>query len=168
MTNKAERPCTLPWGVTFDFNDFKFCSLRGGLNRNETLQRLYVKLTNGDTLYSPYYTEEQAWEVYNQVLLAIASSQSPWLKAEGFEFVEGEVYFIMCRDESTFLIAKYTNNDFLGDFHMAYSDGNLHNSNYESTPAQRRCYKPVAFKPISDSQAVWKQYENVEVYKEAN
>ena len=174
---KAQRLCTL-WGQTFDFNDFKFCSLRGGVNRNDTLQRVYVRLKNGDTLYSPYYNEEQAWEVYNQVILAIASAQRPWLKAEGFEFVEGEVYHVLNTYGSHFfaVFRKNTPIESLGCGDYNFSEGfnssdskgiyySCEDSYYMSVGTKKE--NVVAFKPISDSQEAWDAVAGVEVYKES-
>ena len=169
---KAPRPCTLPWGVTFDFNNFKFCSLRGGLNRNDTLQRVYVKLKDGDTLYSPYYTEEQAWEVYSKVILAIASAQRPWLKAEGFQFVEGTVYEVLtertAEDGSIYharnTVYYHASNSTLIS---CYDNGKHKNDGYTGKSAFW-CYSKnaLAFKPISDSQEAWDAVAGVEVYNE--
>ena len=166
---KAPRPCTLPWGVTFDFNNFKFCSLRGGLNRNDTLQRVYVKLKDGDTLYSPYYTEEQAWEVYSKVILAIASAQRPWLKTEGFEFVEGKQYVIpyyVAGDEQdgdrildwyehqgVFTFKKKVrwgmgeDSEGYSLFHVTRNQFEGYNAVYSGTQYHNEAYDPEYFKP---------------------
>lgn len=95
-----------------------------------------------------------------EAIQAIASAQRPWLKAEGFEFVEGEVYWVKHNLDRTFILCKHEN----GEFTPCWSDGTFIRERYAIPSFLARHI--LAFKLIDDSPEAWDKLAGVEVYKE--
>lgn len=122
---KAPRPCTL-WGKTFDSNTVTSFTLFS--NRLSVCCELVYRPTRPETLTNK--------EALLEAIQAIASAQRPWLKGEGFEFVDGSYYRILTKNFEEHIDTVY----------------NATCSSYV-----------LAFKPISDSQEAWDAVAGVEV-----
>ena len=81
----------------------------------------------------------------------------PWLKTEGFEFVQDVVYRLLHKDGS-FLIGTPYIDTTAPIFLLCDSNRNTFDNHIEFENV-------VAFKPISDSQEAWDAVAGVEVYK---
>jgi hypothetical protein len=92
---KAPRPCTL-WGQTFDSNKF--------LDIIVFQDTVSIGCGQFDMPTSEPTTDIHKTTM--EAVLAIASAQRPWLKAEGFQFIEGKVYWVKNKLDETFLHCK--------------------------------------------------------------
>lgn len=163
MTNpiKAPRPCTL-WGQTFDSNlvgsvDWYYFE-DGGI---EITVEDYI----GNTLASLNINELEDKQLEavtvkaktQEAIQAIASAQRPWLKAEGFEFVQDEVYMLLNKDGGFAIGTPYLDTD---DpiFLVCDSKRNTFDNYIDFQEI-------VAFKPIRDSQEAWDAVAHVEVWE---
>jgi len=155
---KASRPCTL-WGQTFDSNLFRRISVMQVNDITSAQIWLYVPV-EGELKYikSPTSTDGVLTQkYYNEAIQAIASAQRPWLKAEGFQFVDGQWYNIMQYGNIVYPY-KYdaTENSFTNS-DLSAKDWN--------DPYLIKRRDVLAFKPISDTQEAWDAVAGVEVYK---
>jgi hypothetical protein len=177
---KAPRPCTL-WGQTFDIYLIKELSQ---ITNNGYPQYVVTGKNRQALALSPVMPEhEEDISAYqNKMLLeasqAIASAQRQWLKAEGFGFVEGEVYHVLDTYGSHFfaIFSRNTPIENLGRGDYKFSEGfissdskgvyySCEDSYYMSVGTKKE--DVLAFKPISDSQEAWDELAHVEVYKES-
>jgi hypothetical protein len=173
---KAPRPCTtLPEGwvlnskglavdttnslqVVWDRDDDLELTVRIISSSMFTYAYVMVTAEDNDTLLE--ILPSRLYEAYR----AIANAQRPWLKAEGFEFVEGEVYWVMHKYDKTYLLCKFDNKK----FYPAWSNGDVIETEeeisiyYKSDIASFHKSDILAFKPISDSQEAWDAVEKVE------
>lgn len=151
---KAPRPCTIE-GVTFDSNN-----LISILARESDFGIFYFD-GRSDADYQTIYTTKLL-----KAIQAIASAQRPWLKAEWFEFVQGEVVELLYKDGSR-CFGKF---DGINAFNTCWSDGFIY---YEDRHSKENNLETInislfnAFKPISDSEEEWYALAGVEVYKES-
>ena len=146
---KAQRPCTL-WGQTFDSNKVYDISVM--------TDSVCLWLDNNLPCVDSPDVEEGATKLMFEAIQAIASAQRPWLKAEGFEFVDDEVYWVKHALDKTFLLCKHEN----GEFTPCWSDGTFVRERYAIPSFLAK--NILAFKPISDSQEAWDAVAGVEVW----
>lgn len=163
MTNqiKAPRPCTVDKmkpNTTFDTSS--------GVKELEVIERedLYscywqvlVTFIDGTRTWSDYFnTSKEAYDLLNDLIQAIASAQRPWLKAEGFEFVNGNRYHVLCRNGSF-------------DYVMLFNEGSFYDtSGYYYEVGSIIAFQP-ALHPLTPKEKVqesWEAVAGVEVYKE--
>lgn len=155
---KAPRPCTL-WEQTLDSNLFRRISVMQVPDITSAQVWLDVS-TNGELNYikSPTSTDAVLTQkYYNEAIQAIASAQRSWLKAEGFEFVQDEVYMLLNKDGGFAIGTPYLDTD---DpiFLVCDSKRNTFDNYIDFQEI-------VAFKPISDSQQAWDAVAGVEVWE---
>jgi len=169
---KAPRPCTLPkeWNGERTFNVYAFteieyiyersdywtpyCDVCGSIRIN-----VYIKTNASIDPFRPtqwYDKEEDAIKEAQlfsmEAIQAIASAQRPWLKAEGFDFVDSVVDYLVMEETGSIRVAQLQwvedgKPNFMVD--CQYSLGNV-----------------VAFKLLDDSQEARDAVAHVEVYKE--
>lgn len=174
---KAKRPCTL-WGKTFDSNDFVDIIINkqqqgnvpedGGFFFDVEVRCIGGKNPYRITGYRDTYNEAllDAQKLTSEAIQAIASSQRPWLNAEGFEFGESIPYYFL-RDSGTFEMLSIWNDE----FHPCDSTGIPIDSDdcsewWETEYRDNYTLSDfVAFKPIDDSQEAWDAVAHVEVWE---
>jgi hypothetical protein len=145
---KAQRPCTL-WGWTFDSNQVISVIL------NHAKTKVWVYGENYKDL--AFYFDTDAEGKQFEAIQAIASAQRPWLKAEGFQFMQEVVYMLLHKDGSCMIGTPYLDtHDPI--FLLCDSNRNTFDKHIEFEAV-------VAFKPISDSQEAWDAVAGVEVWE---
>jgi hypothetical protein len=171
---KAPRPCTLPKGwtdkgmafktVTFDSNKFQALTVTK-LDSNSFRLILEADIVH----YSEVMSYHDVLQLQMQTIQAIASAQRPWLKAEGFEFVERQQYIIpyyVAGDEQdgdriidwyehrgVFTFKKKERRGMGEDsegyslFHVTSNRFEGYNAIYSGTQYHNEVYSPKYFKP---------------------
>jgi hypothetical protein len=158
---KAPRPCTL-WGQTFDSNKFK-----GFTVFSDTVSIVcgqYDMPTSEPTTDVPKTTME--------AIQAIASAQRQWLKADGFEFEDGQQYEILRDAYHTRCVGFFKNHKDMGL--------GFYNSMHEEAEIVIFLEAAISFKPyleweINDTpeqrhakeQEAWEAVSHVEVCKKS-
>jgi hypothetical protein len=152
---KAPRPCTL-WGRTFDINQVISVSL----NHAKTKAWVYGENYNDLAFYFGTDAEGKQFEA----LQAIASAQRPWLKAEGFEFLEDVEYRLLYEPydlegddiEHNNILTECVgeHSQWADDVTVAFKPCVPYDPTY--TPQQR----------LAKEQEAWDAVAHVEVYKE--
>jgi hypothetical protein len=98
---KAPRPCTLSkeWEGTGLIDSNNGYTLKVSLipfdGASIEFVSGYISYTKNIDCNHPSEVDGEITQAELEVALAIASSQRPWLKEEGFEFVEGERYEVL-------------------------------------------------------------------------
>ena len=156
---KAPRPCTL-WGQTFDSNLVESITRKHYMDKNGNfLHSILVEKHYGGRSLAKIRGLEYGIKAFQEALQAIASAQRPWLKAEGFQFVQDVVYKLLHKDGSFLIGTPYLDTAdsifLLCDSNRNTFDNHIEFENF------------VAFKPISDSEEEWDAVAGVEVYKES-
>jgi hypothetical protein len=160
---KASRPCTLPK----DWEGTGLIDSNNGYILESTVctvsETCTIMFRSGEAVYKkiiPLSVSDYRQAIIDaqiEVALAITDAQRPWLKAEGFEFLEGEVYWVKHKLDETFLLCKHEN----GEFTPCWSDGTFIRERFAIPSFLERHI--LAFKPISDSQEAWDAVAHVEV-----
>jgi hypothetical protein len=127
--------------------------------------------TKNEGLFAIQGAENLSKQMFFEAIQAIASAQRPWLKAEGFEFVEGVEYWVKFREVPHILRCTF-HKDRRHDDGYEFYFGSRDDFYYEDIQGCRRdlsirAVYALAFKPISDSQEAWDAVAGVEVYKES-
>jgi hypothetical protein len=154
---KAKRPCTV-WGQTFDSNTVK--------EVNAVSDHVYI-LLHGNMIDSFYVeTEQDVPRILFEAIQAIANAHRPWLKAEGFQFVEGERYEVLHIHGGTLM------HD-LGEFGNYGGVQGIDSADFAEL-GYIKAFKPVVpYDPtdtpeqrLAKEQEAWDAVAGVEVYKE--
>lgn len=169
---KALRPCILPKGwvlennikqldvseifqvshVHYRNNEYGIVLRDREHNCLASLQLDFDETVEKDIIYPIVQLKIQ------EIIQAIASAQRPWLKAEGFEFVEGALYEAVVLGCDTYSVAgKCFYSD--GEAYLNVEDARENFSLEEETYA----FKPIVpfYSTVEEKQAIWDSFKTV-------